>query len=1196
MKKVLGFFFRPAVLWTLAALCVALIIWFAGPLLAFAGWHPLETATARIVLIVVLLVVWLGKRIVTRIREKMANRRLVAALAAQNQPAAQPPDAAQAAQLEAVRQRFAKALDVMRQVQPGARGGALGRLFGGRRYVYQLPWYVIIGPPGSGKTTALLHSGLQFPLAEQLGNDPIRGVGGTRNCDWWFTDEAVMIDTAGRYVTQDSDADSDSREWGEFLGQLKRYRTRQPINGALVTVSVSDLLQMPPAEREAQAVAVRSRLQELLATLDIGFPVYLLVTKADLLAGFLEFFDDLDREQREQVWGTTFDWRDDGATLPTAAEIDARFDELVARIDRLRLDRLQAERDPQRRAAIYGFVHQLAAIRPALASFVASAFPATQLGRRPSLRGVYFTSGTQEGSPIDRVMGSLARQFGLQRRMLPAARPSGKSFFLTRVLRDIVFPEAPLAGTNLRWERGWASVRWAATIGTTVVAIGAILAWSVSFWNNRGYVDEVEQKVVAIRKSLEGRVASSIPLKALLPLYSLVRGLPVTDQVDPANPKVSYGWGLFQGGKLAEATDQTYQRLLQQTLAPLLAQRMAAALRGGGANPELQYETLKTYVMLREPDHLDRAAVRGWVGFDVEVNQAGALTADERKELLAHVDAMLERNAFQDAVTTDSELIGQVRATLASTPFPQRVYNRLKREGVGRDFPDFRITTVVGPVANSVFGRASGRPLGEGVPGLYTYDGYHKGFVKALDDVVKALAEEETWVLGIRDSDNAKRIRDPKGREQLVTEVKRLYLLDYASTWERFVADIRVKRGAELGETIAIAKTLSDPSSPLLPLLRAILREVTLTASSGKDAVAQAVDKATDAVKGTKEKLEKIFGQAAPALAAPQGGSRIESLVDDRFAALRAAVAAPPGGGAAPIEKSMALLGELYQHLVVLNEAVKTGAPPPRNDVKAKIDGEAGRLPEPAKGMFSALASAGVDVGYKEQRAKLDKQLRALGESCTKLIGGRYPFQRDSRNDVTPEDFAKVFAGGGLLDDFQQKELAALVDTTVKPWKFKDPAMGDSGALIQFQRAAEIRGVFFGGGARGPSMRIEFKPVEMDPAILTFNLDVDGQVLRYQHGPIQPQSMQWPGPRGSNQIRMQISPPGPSGASGVLFSGAWALFRMFDGAQIEPGVPPTFRATVAVDDRKVVFDVSTSSVQNPFRLADLQQFRCPAQL
>ncbi len=79
----------------------------------------------------------------------------------------------------------------------------LKRSTGKRNFLYQVPWYIVIGPPGAGKTTALVNSGLKFPLAGSGEALPVAGVGGTRYCDWWFTDDAVLIDTAGRYTTQD---------------------------------------------------------------------------------------------------------------------------------------------------------------------------------------------------------------------------------------------------------------------------------------------------------------------------------------------------------------------------------------------------------------------------------------------------------------------------------------------------------------------------------------------------------------------------------------------------------------------------------------------------------------------------------------------------------------------------------------------------------------------------------------------------------------------------------------------------------------------------------------------------------------------------------------------------------------------------------------------------------------------------------
>jgi type VI secretion system protein ImpL len=143
----------------------------------------------------------------------------------------------------------------------------------------------------------------------------LKGVGGTRNCDWWFTDEAVLLDTAGRYTTQDSEQKVDASAWLGFLELLKRQRPRSPLNGAIITVSVSDLLGQSEVERARYESTVRTRVQELYSKLGVAFPLYVLVTKIDLLAGANEFFADLGAEERGQVWGITFPLAAAGATF-----------------------------------------------------------------------------------------------------------------------------------------------------------------------------------------------------------------------------------------------------------------------------------------------------------------------------------------------------------------------------------------------------------------------------------------------------------------------------------------------------------------------------------------------------------------------------------------------------------------------------------------------------------------------------------------------------------------------------------------------------------------------------------------------------------------------------------------------------------------------------------------------------------------
>ncbi len=201
------------------------------------------------------------------------------------------------------------------------------------------------------------------------------------------------------------------------------------------------------------------------------------------------------------MWGFSLPYGDQGfdrATLSTQLEgLERRL------YDRLP-ERLEEEREPARRALLYGFPQQFALLRDRLVDFVEATFAPTKFEAAALLRGVYFTSGTQEGSPIDRVMGALARGLGFERKLLPAQNPSGRSYFLTRLLREVVFPEAGLAGLNLRGER---RLQWFQRAAIAVAAAALVLttgAWWVSYRHNQEYLAEVAAQLDEIKKQVGG--------------------------------------------------------------------------------------------------------------------------------------------------------------------------------------------------------------------------------------------------------------------------------------------------------------------------------------------------------------------------------------------------------------------------------------------------------------------------------------------------------------------------------------------------------------------------------------------------------------------------------------------------------------------------------------------------------------------
>lgn len=1202
MKKIFDLLFNRTTMTILGLLAISLLIWFVGPLIAIADYRPLGSSTVRWVLIVLILVLYLGKLAWGAIKSKRLNERLMEALV---KPAKEPLVAGPGAEEVALlRKRFEEAVAVLKQANIGGQGkkrSALATL-ARQQYVYELPWYMFIGAPGSGKTTALINSGLQFPLAERFGQEAIRGVGGTRNCDWWFTDQAVLLDTAGRYTTQESDQAADSAAWTGFLQLLKKFRPRRPVNGVIVTVSVSDLLQQTPAQREEQANAVRKRIQELHEAFNIRFPLYVLVTKADLLAGFLEFYNDFGREERAQIWGTTFPFienkSDDAGPLAGFAQ---EFAALEARLNDRLVDRMQQERDPQRRALIYAFPQQFSGMKDALEDFLGKVFTPSKFEEKPLLRGVYFTSGTQEGNPIDRVMGALARSLQLERKLLAPNKPSGKSFFLTRLLNDVIFHEAGLAGTNLRWERRRAALQYGALVLAGLMVLGVTITWGVSYARNKAYVADVSGKAQAVAKQVElFPVTRTTEVVSMLPLLKAVSDLASTPTIKLDKPPLFMTFGLYQGDKLGAAANSAYHRLLRDVLLPRLAVRIEELLRSGGqANSELLYEGLKAYIMLNDPTHLDPVSLKAFVTAEWEATLPREVTADQRRELETHLDHLLDSGEISSIIRADTNLIAAVRNQVAQTPLAQRIYNRLKHQGVGADIAEFNIAKVVGPSAALVFTRGSGQPLSKGVPGLFSYNGYYKAFVSASEDVTKQLVSEEGWVLGAQESNGAG-LLNPEAKARLLDEVRRLYLQDYAKTWEVFIADIKLVSPGSLQESIQAARVLSAVDSPLPVLMRAIVKEVTLVKVDETDKTV--VDKATDKVASTRENLLKMFGQSGQASTTVAVVSRPENIVDDRFDGLRRMVRAPAPGQPAPIDGTVALINDLYTQLSATEAAIKAATAPPASEIPNKIGAEAGRVPEPIRSLLTSLSASGSNQALGATRVNLGQALNAtLGDFCNKAIAGRYPFVKDSPRDVTQDDFARLFAPGGLMDEFFQKNLANYVDTSTRPWSFRQ--IGDAGAhksseaLQEFYRAQVIRDVFFRSGGRVPTIKVDFKPLEMDASITQFNLDIDGQLVKYSHGPQVPISVQWPGTRGGMQVRLQLSPAGTGTTSGQLFEGPWALFRMLDRAQIAPtALPEKSNVTFSIDGRKAQFEVISGSVQNPFRLRELEQFHCPASL
>ncbi|WP_342655398.1 type VI secretion system membrane subunit TssM [Pseudomonas sp. F3-2] len=385
-----------------------------------------------------------------------------------------------------LRERLLQSIDRLHSNKP--RGTA------SKDALYALPWYLVVGQPAAGKSTMLYQSGLNFPYAEREGVR-VAGLGGTRNCDWFFSSEAVLLDTAGRYMNNQEEAG----KWRAFLQLLRQHRQRRPLNGLIVTVSIHDILQSSVEDQERLAKRLRERIQETHSLLEVRLPVYLVFTKCDLVPGFSAFYRRLDEVARGEVMGKTFthkdyekaDW---GQRFGVAMDELTRYWQEVAS-QQLVLQDIQITRQD---SAVYRFPLELAALKPRLQQFVDALLRANPYQNAELLRGFYFTSALDADAPE---LGGHTRQvserFHLQAELASASgNAQPQPLFINSLFRKVIIPDQHLVAlytTNFRERRRKAA--WVG--GASLVALLLCSLWGWSYWNNASAIETLSSELTA---------------------------------------------------------------------------------------------------------------------------------------------------------------------------------------------------------------------------------------------------------------------------------------------------------------------------------------------------------------------------------------------------------------------------------------------------------------------------------------------------------------------------------------------------------------------------------------------------------------------------------------------------------------------------------------------------------------------------
>ncbi len=1126
-------------------IAVLTIVWFAGHLVG------LDTVDKKLLAMLSVFGAFAVYLIARWMWTKRSGDKLVAELATHN--------AGSQAEIDEIQHKMTEVLQSLKTSHLGAghRGNAA---------LYALPWYMIIGPSATGKSTLFANSGLHFPYANS--NElHVQGFGGTRNCDWWFSDQAVLIDTAGRYTTESSD----NKEWLSFLDLLKKHRPKLPINGVIVAISVADILTSDSDGIRQHVKMVRERIQELITQLGVIFPVHITFTKSDLISGFEPFFADLSEKERDQVWGTYLLDESEDQSQDPAELFEVRMEALYERLCEQRLSKLARERNLHRKGLIFDFPNQFQAASIKLTEFVNLLFKENPYQEVPWFAGVYFTSGTQEGSPIERIMTGAREQF-LSVALEQNQETITKSYFINRFFNDVVFKLQDLTRGNRRERK---IQRWlkGLSVSATLASIAGVVALlTTSYTMNSLLIASGQNKVEQLSELAATTSHPADRIEAFIEVFNHQQVLLDYEQDLPW----TFIFGIYEGDKTLDSVSAVVlhemESLLSQPVQSVVSQKLTelatnwesmADMDSRNALRQEYYALLKLQLMFSiRPDKMDPEFAINQLKQLWQPILGVDLSLEEMQDFSQQIDTVLAAYVAQIGHTAenpgnasfwqvDQSTIDIARTHLDTQPEPEPLYRQIIASKAAKKKP-----TSIKSMLNS-----KNEKLFAGdyrIPFAYTQQGWQGYFFPEMQRVV-TVASSGDWVMGTANEKGENRVDKVKA-DALEAAIRAMYFKDYAAHWLTLLSQTEVRPFKGLADASISLATLSTVDGPFAELMKQINLNINLA------------DKPIIDPTPVSEDVSKLAAQAK--LTLPKVIVKRVPELESRFADLRRFSQSSEQGQASDF------LQQYITTLSMVHSDVKSLMSSNESDAQAMefaqslLNGEdsdsglqgawivaesqlralepstkgalEGLLKSPLRASFSAISV----VFRRQLDNEWQDQVYALYSAG---VRGKFPFNPKGA-DAAVADVAELLNGrSGLLWAFVDEQLDSFLKKRKGKWeerKWNGMGIGFSeGFLNSLYRANQVTRSLFSKGSESSQFQFQALPVAQRGVRESY-IGFSEQAYRYRNEPEEWRKFSWPG-AGTTEIARVYAVDRSGKRVGIEKSGPWALLRVLNEAQIK---------------------------------------------
>ena len=1056
----------------------------------------------------------------------------------------------------------------------------------GRAALYELPWYVTIGNPAAGKSSAIINSGLKFPFEDGEGST-LKGIGGTRNCDWFFSTEGILLDTAGRY----SVCEEDRGEWLYFLAQLRKNRPHAPINGIIVTANIAELTSNSPEFAISLARSLRQRIQELTEHLQVIAPAYVMFTKTDLIAGFNDFFRDIDWNERDRVWGATLPC-DDAEKTGAAARFSMHFDTLISGLHDLCMAQLSRSRDERAPPGLLAFPLEFAAIKPNLHVFISTLFEDNPYQFEPLFRGFYFTSALQQGETTGLSNQHIEKRFALSGGIpLPERVGSRYGFFLHDLFSQVIFADKHLVKqyTNVTRTR----LRNAVFFFAFALFGLALGGWTWSHANNLKLIADITASLDQAAKLQENDSSLRARFAALELIQNQIAAL---ERLDDDHP-VSIGAGLYQGAQLRTKLLEEYYAGIRSILlspvqnsleaylydvsaqsssvrpAPVDAPREPSRSPGPDqGRPDDAYVALKTYLMLGSRDHLETGhlsehVTRIWREW-LEANR-GNMTREEMirgaERILSFHLARLDDPAWpliDNNPVLAEDVRRHLREVVQGLPAVDRLYAEIKTRASVR-FPALSVNSLLGSDNKTLI------TAGQLVPGAFTREAWDGYIERAFADAASGEVLSTDWVLQSTHRNDLTLHGSP---EQIRQALWTRYSDDYISAWKQFIRSTNIRAFDSVTDAASAIELISnDQHSPLARLLNVIAAQTDWRRPVTPEAQTQ---KSTAG--GIGEWIERTLMRRSGAsdsttIKTPDNASApTQGPSFPAFAGIGALLTSTDGD-APPLSRYLKELAGLHGRMKQLVHQGDAG-PGALTLVRATLEGGNSEFNASLRFIDEQLLAGMHDTQRELIRPLLVRPLQQTFQATlipaevelnkiwdaqihtpfNHRLGVKYPFLPTADIEATAAEIAQIFGPSGAIARYVDESMTGLVvrrGNTVAPRTWGDQGIRLHPAFVAgFPRwVSALDGASAPEDENTPQTTFMLMP-HPAPDTTGYTIEIDGQRLSYRNGASQWATFVWPNAGAIPGARIVATRSDGSTAQIADFAGRFGLEKLINSA------------------------------------------------